>query len=254
MKLKEKGSLRKKKEEDDLISYQSGNETIIMPTRFKDYSLGSTMVYLLIGLLIGGLTIGFLVVPSVERKAKEELKQQVIEVNDALSANEQLIKTQTARIAELEAQIVALQGSAGALPAQTAAYEALLSAYVAFVGNDNVTAGANLETVDSSQLSPTALATYNSLSAAVMEKYYASLYDTGYQYYVAENFPEAITYLLKVVNKDMGYKKGSAAYYLAQAYRRGGDIESARPYYQYVVDNYPGTKLANTAKNYVNGN
>jgi len=52
----------------------------------------------------------------------------------------------------------------------------------------------------------------------------------------------------------MGYKNGSAAYYLAQAYRRSGDIESARPYYQYVVDNYPGTRLANTAKNYVGGN
>ena len=253
-KLKEKGSLRKKKEEEDLISYQSGNETIIMPSRFQDYSLGSTMIYLLIGLVIGALMIGFLVVPGVERKAKEEVKQQIVEVNDALSTNAQLIESQAARIAELEAQIATLQGTAGALPAQTAAYEALLSAYVAFIGNDHVAAGASLETVDSSQLSPAAVEIYNSLSTAVMDKYYATLYDTGYQHYVAENFPEAISHLLKVVNKDMGYKKGSAAYYLAQAYRRSGDIESAKPYYQYVVDNYPGTRLANTSKNYLNGN
>ena len=72
-KLKEKGSLRKKKEED-LISYQSGNETIIMPKRFQDYSLGSTLVYLLIGLVIGALGIGFLVVPGIENKAKQEVK------------------------------------------------------------------------------------------------------------------------------------------------------------------------------------
>ena len=63
--LREKGSLRKKKE-DDLISYQSGNEMIIMPSRFQDYSLGSTLGYLLIGLIVGALGIGFLVVPGIE--------------------------------------------------------------------------------------------------------------------------------------------------------------------------------------------
>ena len=252
-KLKEKGSLRKKKEED-LISYQSGNETIIMPNRFQDYSLGSTLVYLLIGLVIGACAIGFLVVPGIESKAKEEAKQQIIEANDALSANAKLIETQTARIKELEEQLALLQGTGGALPAQTAAYESLLSAYVAFVGNDYMTAGANLENVDSAQLSATALTTYNNLNAAVMEQYYAQLYKTGYQLYTQEKFPEAISYLLRVVNKNMGYQNGGAAYYLAQAYRKNGDLESAKPYYQYVVDNFPGTKLANTSKNYINGN
>ena len=76
----------------------------------------------------------------------------------------------------------------------------------------------------------------------------------GYNSYVAEHFEEAIDKLLRVVNKDMSYKEGSAAYYLAQSYRKSGDIESARPYYQYVIDNYPGTQQANTSKNYVNEN
>ena len=52
----------------------------------------------------------------------------------------------------------------------------------------------------------------------------------------------------------MGYKDGSAVYYLAQAYRKNGDIEAAKPYYQYIIDNYPDTQMANTSKNYVNGN
>ena len=125
---------------------------------------------------------------------------------------------------------------------------------MAYIGNDFVTAGANLETVDSTKLSATALATYNNLSAAVMDQYYAQLYNAGYQLYTQEKFPEAISYLLRVVNKDMSSQNGGAAYYLAQAYRKNGDLESARPYYQYVVDNFPGTRLANTAKNYINAN
>ena len=251
--LREKGSLRKKKEED-LISYQSGNEMIIMPSRFQDYSLGTTLGYLLIGLIVGALVIGFLVVPGIESKAKKEFKEQMLQANETLSSNAQQIQVQTERIAELEAQIAALQENAQALPTQTAAYEALLSGYVAFVGNDLLTAGTHLETVDPAQLSASALELYNTVWETVAVPYYESLFNAGYNSYVAENFPEAINNLLRVVTRDMSYKDGSAAYYLAQAYRKNGDIEAAKPYYQYVIDNYPDTQQANTSKNYINGN
>ena len=251
--LREKGSLRKKKE-DDLISYQSGNEMIIMPSRFQDYSLGSTLGYLLIGLLIGALGIGFLVVPGIENKAKQEFKEEMVEANDLLSSNAQLIHTQTQKIAELEAQIEALQGQADVMPAQTAAYEALLSGYVAYIGADKATAGSYFEKIDTTQLSETALELYNTVWTEIAEEYYATLYTNGYNSYNAEKYTEAIEKLLRVVNRDMSYKEGSAVYYLAQAYRKNGDIEAAKPYYQYVIDNYPGTQQANTSKNYVNGN
>ena len=42
------------------------------------------------------------------------------------------------------------------------------------------------------------------------------------------------------------------AYYLAQSFRKSGDLASAKQYYQYVVDNYPGTEKARTSKNYIN--
>ena len=69
-----------------------------------------------------------------------------------------------------------------------------------------------------------------------------------------ENYAEVIKNLLPVVNADMSYKEGSAAYYLAQAYRKSGDMESAKPYYQYVIDNFPGTQQANTSMSYLNEN
>ncbi len=248
-KLKEKGSLRKKKEED-LISYQSGNEMIIMPTRFQDYSLGSTLGYLLIGLVIGALTIGFLVVPGVQNRAKQEAKQQMLEINETLSANEQLLETQAARIEELEAQLAVTE----AVPEQTAAYEALLVGYVAYVGNDYMTAGAFLEQVDTSKLSAMAMETYNLTWETVSGVYYDTLYNEGYSSYTSENYPEAIEKLLRVVSKDPAFRNGDATYYLAQSYRKSGDMESAKLYYQYIIDNYPGTQKANTAKNYMDEN
>ena len=176
----------------------------------------------------------------------------MLQANETLSANAQQIKLQAEQIAQLEEQIATLQGNAQALPTQTAAYEALLSGYVAFVGNDHLTAATNLENIDTTQLSPAALEIYNTVWTTVSVNYYETLFNTGYNSYVAENFPEAISNLLRVVNKDMSYKDGTAAYYLAQAYRKSGDNESAKPYYQYVIDNYPDTQHANTAKNYVN--
>lgn len=252
-KLREKGSLRKKKEED-LISYQSGNETIIMPSRFQDYSLAGTLGYLLIGLVIGALVIGFLVVPGIESKAKQEFKNQMVEANDTLNSNAEQIETMEATIKELEAKITSLQGQADALPAQTAAYEALLSAYVAYVGNDFITAGTTLETVDSTQLSANAATIYTNLWTTVSVKYYEDLYKAGYSSYSSQNYADAIEKLLRVVTYDQAYKNGNATYYLAQSYRKSGNIEAARPYYQYIIDNYPGTEKATTAKNYVNAN
>jgi len=249
-KLREKGSLRKKKEED-LISYQSGNETIIMPSRFQDYSFGSTLAYLLIGLLIGALGIGFLVVPAVKNNAKQDMKDQMAQVNETLSSNAQQIQSQTQKIEELEAQIATLQGQA---PEQTSSYDALLSGYIAYLANDYLAAGTSLEKVDGAQLSASALELYNTIWPAVSETYYESLYNAGYNSYNAENYAEAINQLLPVVTHDMSYKDGTATYYLAQCYRKSGNMEAAKPYYQYVIDNYPGTQQANTSMNYINEN
>ena len=247
--IREKGSLRKKKEED-LISYQSGNEMIIMPSRFQESSLGSSLGYLLIGLIIGALAIGFLVVPGIEDKVKQQMKEQLVQMNEALSSNAQQIQSQKDQIAKLENQIAVLQES----PEKKNAYETLLSGYVAYVAEDYVTAGASLEKVDTTQLSEWALELYNSIWPTVSATYYEALFTAGYNSYQAENYADTITSLLPVVKADMSYKDGSAAYYIAQAYRKSGDMETAKPYYQYVVDNYPGTQQANTSMSYLNEN
>ena len=247
--IREKGSLRKKKEED-LISYQSGNEMIIMPSRFQESSLGSSLGYLLIGLIIGALAIGFLVVPGIEDKVKQQMKEQLVQMNEALSSNVQQIQSQKDQITKLENQIAVLQES----PEKRNAYETLLSGYVAYVAEDYVTAGASLEKVDTTQLSEWALELYNSIWPTVSATYYEALFTAGYNSYQAENYADTITSLLPVVKADMSYKDGSAAYYIAQAYRKSGDMETAKPYYQYVVDNYPGTQQANTSMSYLNEN
>lgn len=249
--LKEK-SPSKKKQDEDLISYQSGNETIIMPKRFKESTVGTTLVSIVIGLLIGTAVTSFLIVPTVRNRLKEESRQQMLEASDTISSNGQELKEMEGKIDTLQQQLLEEQENSEKVKDQTGAYEKLLNAYVAYISEDFTTAGTELDKVKSKYLSPKAKTIYDELNGVVKEKYFAQLYREGYAAYQRGKYAEAIESLKQITDEQEDYHEGYAAYYLAQSYRRSNDLESAQPYYQYVIDNYPNTERARTALNYVN--
>lgn len=249
--LKEKNP-SKKKQDDDLISYQSGNETIIMPKRFKESSVGTTLVSIVIGLLIGTAVTSFLIVPTVRNRLKEETRQQMLEASDNISTKGQELKELEGQIATLQQQLDEEQENSKKVKDQTGSYEKLLNAYVAYNSGDFTVAGEALDKVKSKYLSSTAKTIYNDLNGIVKEKYFAQLYSDGYSAYRRGRYTEAIEKLKLITDEQEDYKEGYAAYYLAQSYRRNNDLASAKPYYQYVIDNYPDTERARTALNYVN--
>lgn len=248
--LKEKGKDNKPKN-DDLISYQSGNETIIMPKRFRESSLGGTLGYILIGLIVGVAATVFLIVPGVKSKIKEDAKNSLLDANDTISNNAITISDLERQIEDLQNQIDESESKDSEEAAKTAAYEDLLNAYVAYTSEDTVSAGSYLEKIDSSMLSGQALETYNTINDSVSATYLEDLYNEAYGYYTAYDYENAVKSFQKIVDQDESYRDGSAAYYLAQSYRKLEKMDDAKKYYQYILDNYPGTEKANTAANYV---
>lgn len=248
--LKEKGKDNKPKN-DDLISYQSGNETIIMPKRFRESSLGGTLGYILIGLIVGVAATVFLIVPGVKSKIKEDAKNSLLDANDTISNNAITISDLERQIEDLQNQIDESESKDSEEKAKTAAYEDLLNAYVAYTSEDTVSAGSYLEKIDSSMLSGQALETYNTINDSVSATYLEDLYNEAYGYYTAYDYENAAKSFQKIVDQDESYRDGSAAYYLAQSYRKLEKMDDAKKYYQYILDNYPGTEKANTAANYV---
>lgn len=248
--LKEKGKDNKPKN-DDLISYQSGNETIIMPKRFRESSLGGTLGYILIGLIVGVAATVFLIVPGVKSKIKEDAKNSLLDANDTISNNAITISDLERQIEDLQNQIDESESKDSEEAAKTAAYEDLLNAYVAYTSEDTVSAGSYLEKIDSSMLSGQALETYNTINDSVSATYLEDLYNEAYGYYTAYDYENAAKSFQKIVDQDESYRDGSAAYYLAQSYRKLEKMEDAKKYYQYILDNYSGTEKANTAANYV---
>ena len=249
--LKERGKDKKKKD-DDLISYQSGNETIIMPKRFKESSIGSTMLCILIGLVIGIAATAFLIVPGVKASMQADAKKQQLESADTINTNNQTIEALNKQIEEMQGKLDSAQNDQESVQGQISAYEDLLNAYVTFSsGGDVIAAGDALSAVDTSKLSESAQGIYNTIKQQVDDSYKQKLYQTGYSAYAKGDYETAVNDLKKIVDMDEGYSDGSAVYYLAQSYRKGGDTESAKPYYQYVIDNYPNTERSATARNYV---
>lgn len=248
--LKERNPSKKPKN-DDLISYQSGNETIIMPKRFKETSIGATLVYIVIGLLVGTAVTAFLVVPNVRSRAMEDARAQVADASDTISTKGQEIKDLENQISDLQDKLEEETNNNAKVADQIKSYERLLKAYVSYADNDVIATGETLEKVDTSYLSKSSKTIYNDLNDKVQGKYLEKLYQEGYRFYQRGNYDDAIKDLKKVVKKQEDFRDGSAAYYLAQAYRKNGKLETAKQYYQYVVDNYPGTERARTSQNYV---
>ena len=243
-------SSNKKQKNDELVSYQSGNETIIQPKYLKDSSAFGTIVNMVIGIGIGVAITAFLVVPGIKSTAQHDAQQQVLEANNTISSKNQTIATLEDQIEQLSEQITNMQIAGDDVTSQVNSYDQLLQAYIQFENNDINAAGASLGMVYEEHLSENALEVYKSVNAKVNEEYLAILYQDGYSAYSSQDYPKAIENLLKAVELDETYQNGNALYYLAQAYRKNNDLESAKPYYQKFVELYPNTERAATAARY----
>ncbi len=240
------------KRQEDMISYQSGNETIITPKRIKQSPFQSSIAVLIAGLALGVLVVSVLFIPSVKRKAKNNISSELLEARETIIQNDQMIKSQAETIQNLEEQLGTASDSSEASVSKSATYNNFALAYDAYLAKDMYKAGEYLTNVNENLLTEEAKVAYETLNGLVGNQYLESVYTEGYRLYNEDkNFAEAVKNLQKVISIDMNYDNGQAVYYLAQAMRLAGDLEGAKQYYQYVVDNYPGTERARTASKYL---
>lgn len=241
----------KKQKNDELVSYQSGNETIIQPRYLKDNSAVITIINMIIGIVIGVAITSFLVVPGVRRQVQNDAKAEVLEANNTISSKNQTISSLETQIEDLTAQVSDAKSGEEEQANSVSSYEQLLQAYISYADEDIEAAGAALGNVNAEALSESAKAVYDTINAEVNAEYISTLYKAGTDAYNAQEYKDAIDNLLKVVEMDETYENGNALYYLAQAYRRDDNLEMAKTYYRKVVDLYPNTERAATSQNYL---
>ena len=241
----------KKQKNDELISYQSGNETIIQPKYLKDNSAVGTIINMVIGIAIGIAITCFLVVPGVRRTVMNNTKAEVLDANNTISSKNQTITSLQSQVDDLTSQITDAKNSEEESANKLESYDKLLTAYETYTTGDIEKAGDALSSVNVDDLSADAKSIYDTINAQVNAEYMAALYKEGYDAYSGKKYDDAVSALSKVVEMDETYENGNALYYLAQAYRKNEDMENAKIYYQKVVELYPNTERAANAQNYL---
>ena len=255
-----KPSSRKKQRSEDVVKYQSGNETIIQPVNIREGKGVTSLLNLGIGIIIGLAIAVFLILPARIQASRADIDEQlrkVSEMSDAKTATIDELQLQvnelTQRGEELQQDLEAYLGTDGKLRS----VESLLKAADAYLTNpEEVTVVADHleeivqegaeETVDNSESFESL---YNTLLALVGPSVSKAYYDDGYEAFRQENYDDAIPNLEKAFKYDAA--NGDALYNLANSYYRSGDMEKAREAYRQVIELFPGTEKANRSEGYL---
>lgn len=256
-----KNGAKKKGTSENIVRYQSGNETIIQPVNVKEPKGVSTLLNLGIGVVIGVAIACFLILPGRVQSAKSEINNElrvVSEQSDAKTATidelEQKVQKLTEENTTLSDELASYNGTNGTLKA-TDGLMLAVNAYMEEPGDIETIAG-YLEALDvldeetgqeeEAQKTEAFTALYDKLielTGADLAAYYFNAGNTSYR---AEDFEAAIPNLIRAYQYDE--TNGDALFYLANCYRSSGDDDKAKETYAMVIDNFPGTDIANRSE------
>ena len=238
-----KQSSRKKQKADDIVKYQSGNETIIQPVNIREGKGVTSLLNLGIGVIIGIAIAIFLILPARIQASRADIDEdlrKVSEQSDAKTATidelQQQVNELTKNNSDLQQDLEAYLGTDGKLRS----VESLLKAADAYLTNpEEVTVVADYleeivqdDTEGGDGNSESFEDLYNTLLALVGPSVAQAYYDDGYEAYRQENYADAILNLEKAFKYDAA--NGDALYNLANSYYRTGEEEKAKEAYLQV--------------------
>lgn len=252
-------NLPKKKNAEQVVRYQSGNETIIQPINVKESKGASTLLNVGLGVIIGIAIACFLILPGRIQSVKADINKELRVVSEQSDAK-------TATIDELEQKVQKLTEENTTLTEAVAAYEGaggnstvtdgLMMAVEIYLENpeDIETIASYLETVeteegqeeDSEEKSEAFVALYDKLVELLGDRLVKYYYDAGYENYRAEQYEVAIPSLRRAYQYDN--TKVEALFYLGNSYHRSGDDTQAKEIFAEVIDNFPDTEFATRAE------
>lgn len=251
---------RKQKKSEEVVKYQSGNETIIQPVNMKEGRGVTSLLNLGIGLAIGIAIAFFLILPARIQTARAGLDEDLRKVSEQLDAKTATIDELQQQLAELQTQNEALQQDVAAYMGQDGSLqsvESLMKAAGAYLtdAEDVITVMDYLQEVEElkaeegNENSEAFDALYNTLLALIGPQVAESYDKDGHDAFWAGNYADAIPNLEKAFLYDA--TNGQALFDLGNSYNRIGETEKAKEIYRQVIELFPNTEKADKSKNFL---
>ncbi|MCD7981362.1 MAG: tetratricopeptide repeat protein [Clostridiales bacterium] len=249
--LKANGKVKPSKEDEDTVTYQSGNDIIIRPTKFTDNTAVRTVVNLLIGAAIGVAVVAFLVVPEIRQRANASASTQVVEANQTISAREQTIQSLEEEIEGLNQQVADAEDEASSADERISSVSQLLQAYVAYAAEEYTEAGELLTDVDRELLGTDEQEIYDSMLEEVNAAMLAVAWEEGQTLYAQKDYEEAIEKFQTIADTNPDYEEGEMAYLMAFSCYYLEDYENALKWFNITLENTSSYSRRNTSQNMV---
>lgn len=242
----------KKPEEEQTVTYNIGNETIIQPvsSAFKENSGLHTIVNIAIGVVVGVAVMWFLIMPAITASRQEKLNEQTVAFSDQIATQKAQISALQTELEEYRATNEETKDVKATAESTQESYEAVMSISRHYDARDMSDAAMleELLKVNADSLGTAGRERFDEITGELYPRMCENLYTTSQSNFEVANYDMAITNLEKVMQMNEGYSDGKALLLLAQTYEKKGDQDRANIEYQKVVENYPDTEAANTAQ------
>lgn len=248
----------KKKKQDEVQTYQNGNDIIIQPLNPREPVGFSTIINIVIGIVLGLMVGIFLILPGRIQSAKAEMKEELIAIGEESDAKsitindlEQDIKALTTENATLKGQVDNYVGTDGIMAADAILFDAVA---LYFANKDDVVAISEvLENMDTSLLDEAASESFKNVYQMIVTdigpKVADRYYDIGYTAYNNGQYEEAIANFSKAVEYDS--ENVEALYNLGNAYRKNENVQEAVTTYTLLIQLFPTSSRASKAQGYI---
>ena len=247
---------RFEKEKEEAVSgtlrYMSGTEMVIQPTTFRDSSTIATFINIILGILLGGAIVWFLVGPANRQQVNDEANRQVTDANTQLASEAARAQDLQDEIDGYKSQVdSANQDKEDALK-KAQSYDDLLAAVNKYVSGDVSGASTAVAALDASDFDGNAKTLYDSMASAVGTSLFSQYYNTGATAYLAGDYTTAADQLQKAVDADTERKSSDyaqAMLCLGISYYQLGQQDKANEILNKFTEYYPNQ--ASQAQGYI---
>ena len=229
--------------------YIPEGDVVIQPASFRETSVFTNFANILTGLVVGILVTWFLLVPSVRQDANREADEKVVEYSNAMAGQETQISSLTEQLETASSRAEKAEQQLEQSGQASDSYESLLKAYNAYQSGNYTDAASALNSIEESALSDEGKSMYSSIYEDLQGLMFEQLSNDGMDAMNDGDYATAIQKLNQA--KEINGSDYAVLSSLANAYRLNGDDEKAVSVFQEIISQFPDTREAAVAQNYI---